>query len=48
MENNYKWYNVVSPKGIKTINAFTQKESDYLKSIGYTLKQVDSISYTLK
>ena len=48
MENNYLWYTVVSPKGKKTITAFTQKEADYLKSIGYTLKEVASISYTIK
>ena len=47
MENKYLWYKVVSPKGKKTINAFTQKESDYLKSIGYSLDVV-SISYTIK
>lgn len=47
MENNYHWYKVLSPKGEKTLNAFTQKEADYLKSIGYTLKAV-SISCTIK
>ena len=48
MENKYHWYTVVSPKGKKTINAFTHKEADYLKSIGFTLKEVVSISYTIK
>ena len=48
MENNYLWYKVVSPKVKKTINAFTKKESDYLKSIGYALEEVVSISYTIK
>ena len=48
MENNYNWYTVVSPKGKKTINAFTKKEAGYLKSIGYDLKEVVSISYTIK
>ena len=48
MENNYNWYTVVSPKGKKTINAFTNKEASYLKSIGYDLKEVVSISYKVK
>ena len=48
MANNYNWYTVVSPKGKTTINAFTQKEADYLKSIGYTLKEVVSISFIIK
>lgn len=47
MENNYNWYTVVSPKGKKTINAFTKKEAGYLKSIGYDLKEV-AISFTIK
>ena len=47
MENNYHWYKVVSPKGTKTINAFTQKEAEYLKSIGYTLNEA-AISFTIK
>ena len=48
MANNYHWYKVVSPKGIKTINAFTNKEACYLKSIGYDLTEVVSISFTIK
>ena len=48
IENNYRWYTVVSPKGKKTINAFTRKDADYLKTIGYTLKEVASIHYTIK
>ena len=44
---NYHWYTVVSPKGKKTINAFTKKEADYLKSIGFSLDVV-SITYTIK
>lgn len=48
MENNYLWYKVVSPKGKKTINAFKREEASYLKSIGYDLKEVVSISYTTK
>ena len=48
MEKNHHWYKVVSPKGEKTINAFTNKEASYLKSLGYDLKEVASISYTIK
>ena len=47
MENNYNWYTVVSPKGKKTIIAFTKKDAGYLKSIGYDLKEV-TISYKVK
>ena len=48
MENNYRWYRVVSPKGAKTINAFKRNEADFLKSIGYSLEEIVSISYTIK
>ena len=48
MANNYHWYKVVSPKGATTINAFTKKEAGHLKSIGYDLTEVVSISFTIK
>ena len=48
MANNYHWYKVVSPKGKTTINAFTKQEVCYLKSIGYNLTEVVSISFTIK
>ena len=47
MANNYHWYKVVSPKGEKTINAFTNEEVCYLTSIGYDLTEV-SISFKIK
>ena len=47
MANKYRWYKVVSPKGEKTINAFTNEEVCYLTSIGYDLTEV-SVSFAIK
>lgn len=40
MANEYKWYSVVSPKGTKSINAFTSEEKDILINAGYRLKEI--------
>lgn len=40
MANEYMWYTVVSPKGTKSVNAFTSEEKEFLISIGYKLKEI--------
>ena len=47
MAKEYKWYAVVSPKGTKSINAFTSEEKEFLTNMGYKLKEI-SITYTIK
>lgn len=47
MKKEYKWYSVVSPKGTKSVNAFTSEEKEFLINIGYMLKEI-SIDFKTK
>ena len=40
MTKEYKWYAVVSPKGAKSINAFTIEEKEFLINMGYKFKEI--------